>query len=548
MSTVDQKTTPDVTPDDGGPLSTQPDADAPKRIRGHGMVVQLRRWWRYLTSMRTALILLFLLALAAIPGTVFPQRGLNPLKVDQYFAAHPDLAPILDRLYAFDVYAAPWFAAIYLLLFISLIGCLVPRFKLHAKAMVRKPPAAPKHFTRLPTHDEFTAASADTAAIRAVLRKGRWRTTVRTTANGTVEISGEKGYLRETGNLVFHFALLAILAGLASGAMWGWRASALVVEGNAFCNTVQAYDQFTPGRAVAEDALAPFCVQLDDFSAEYLANGQPVQYTADVKYSEGDEDPTTPYRLQVNDPLRMDGANVYLINHGYAPILRYTDRYGTVFEGTPAFLPQDLNQTSEGVFVLPDANQDPKSDKTTPGVQMAFEGIYMPTRPPKGQPPITSQFPAERDPAITLLAYRGDTGLNTGIPHSVYSLNQDQIQSGKLTSIGSKLLTPGETWTLDDGSSITFVGTKEWASLQINQDPGQIIVLGGAVAAVLGLVGSLTVRRRRIWFRTTVADGRTVISAGGLARNDAASFDAEFRRTVAAAKAAVTSGSTRVKD
>ena len=48
------------------------------------------RWgWRQLTSMRTALILLFLLALGSVPGSVLPQQGINPSAVQQYYLSHP---------------------------------------------------------------------------------------------------------------------------------------------------------------------------------------------------------------------------------------------------------------------------------------------------------------------------------------------------------------------------------------------------------------------------------------------------------------------------
>ncbi len=103
------------------------------------------RWaWRQLTSMRTALILLFALAVASIPGSILPQRGTNPLLVDEWIAEQPTLGPIMDSLGFFDVYGAPWFAAIYLLLFISLIGCVLPRVGVHWKALRSQPPAAPQ--------------------------------------------------------------------------------------------------------------------------------------------------------------------------------------------------------------------------------------------------------------------------------------------------------------------------------------------------------------------------------------------------------------------
>src|SRR5581483_1802992 len=102
------------------PLSTQP--APPTRPSGRGPLPALRKLWRQLTSMRTALLLLALLALAAVPGTVIPQRGLDPVKVDSFLANHPHLGPLMDKLSLFDVLAAPWFAAIYLLLFISHVG------------------------------------------------------------------------------------------------------------------------------------------------------------------------------------------------------------------------------------------------------------------------------------------------------------------------------------------------------------------------------------------------------------------------------------------
>src|SRR5204863_1351133 len=99
--------------------------------------------WRRLRSMRTALVLLFLLALAAVPASLLPQRRLNPAKVVQYRAEHPALAPLLDRFGLFDVFSSPWFAAIYLLLFVSLVGCILPRVRLHLRALRKAPPTAP---------------------------------------------------------------------------------------------------------------------------------------------------------------------------------------------------------------------------------------------------------------------------------------------------------------------------------------------------------------------------------------------------------------------
>ena len=99
------------------------------------------RWgWRQLTSMRTALVLLLLLAIAAIPGSIVPQRGADPNGVSQYRTDHPDLSPTLDGLQLFVEYTSAWFSAIYILLFISLIGCVIPRTTHHFKALRARPP------------------------------------------------------------------------------------------------------------------------------------------------------------------------------------------------------------------------------------------------------------------------------------------------------------------------------------------------------------------------------------------------------------------------
>ena len=127
------------------PRGVSPDpATPPKPARsGPFGILAWGRWvWRQLTSMRTALILLFLLALASVPGSVLPQQGINPQAVQQYYAAHPSLAPWLARFSLFDVFAAPWFAATYLLLFLSLAGCVIPRTFRQAGAARQQPPRA----------------------------------------------------------------------------------------------------------------------------------------------------------------------------------------------------------------------------------------------------------------------------------------------------------------------------------------------------------------------------------------------------------------------
>ncbi|MYR62285.1 cytochrome c biogenesis protein ResB, partial [Streptomyces sp. SID625] len=114
---------------------------------GREIIGWVRWFWRQLTSMRVALLLLFLLSLGAIPGSLIPQTGSDATKVEAFRQAHTTLAPVYDRLGLFHVYSSVWFSAIYILLFVSLIGCIVPRTWQFTGQLRSRPPGAPKRLT-----------------------------------------------------------------------------------------------------------------------------------------------------------------------------------------------------------------------------------------------------------------------------------------------------------------------------------------------------------------------------------------------------------------
>lgn len=498
-----------------------------RRPPGRRTVATARRWWRQLTSMRTALVLLLVLAIAAVPGSLLPQRNISVDQVNGYYAEHPDLAPTLDRLWAFDVYSSPWFAAVYLLLFTSLVGCLVPRFRDHLRSIRRRPPLPPARMSVLPQYRRLPAG-VDPSAVVSVLRRERFRTAV-TETDDTVIVSAQKGYLRDTGNLLFHFSLLGLLVGMAAGSLYGWHGNRILVEGEsgAFCNSLQQYDEYGLGPNIDATALPPFCLQLDSFTADFLDNGQPTRFTADVRYGEDGNAPDTPYRLEVNHPLEVDGASIFLLGHGYAPVISYTDRYGVTQTTITPFLPDDQSLTSSGAAVFPDANVDPATGRADPNAQIAFEGLFVPSVPEE-PPYTTSAAPSADRPGIMLSAYRGDTGLDSGRPQSVYSVSPEQISSGALDliDIPPQILLTGESMTLDDGTTVTFDGVVDYATLEVRSDPGETAVLVAAILVLLGLLPALTVKRRRVWLRVD-DDG---VHAGGLARTEYEGFDEEFDR------------------
>ena len=482
------------------------------------------RWWRRLTAMRTAIILLFLLALAAIPGSLLPQRALNQNAVRQYFADHPTLAPVLDRLYAFDVFGSPWFAAVYLLLFVSLIGCVVPRLAEHVRALRAAPPPAPRRLQRLPDSGELATPLPGPAALDVVeeeLRVRRFRVVRRAGAESTPpgpaasgdELSAEKGSWKETGNLLFHLSLVALLLGLAGGKLWGYEGSILVTEGQGFCNSFQQYDTHSSGALVDGEDLTPICVDLEDFRAEYEENLTAASYTADIRYG-GPGEEGRPTTIGVNDPLRVDGDRVYVTGHGYAPRFTVTLPDGTAFTDVSApFLPSDqTTMSSEGALKLPDLGAGVED-------QLAIEGFFAPTGLMQGGV-LTSIDPRPLNPEVAVLAYQGYLGLDSGLPQSVYSLDASQIERGRLAEVGRANLAVGETLTLPDGTAVTFTGVDQFAALQFSHDPGQVWVLAAAIALLAGLLALLLLRRERFFARVGADPdgGGTVLSVGSLTR------------------------------
>jgi len=497
---------------------------------GLGLAGWLRWAWRQLTSMRVALVLLFLLAVGSVPGSILPQQGTDPAGVQQYYASHPALAPWLSRLGLFNVFGAPWFAAIYLLLFASLVGCVVPRtFRLAGSARAL-PPRAPRHLTRLPHSAEYAVALGPQDAIRVagqVLAGHGFR--LREPAGGGSPdaegpwISAEKGYLREAGNLLFHLALLGVLVSVALGGLFGYKADRLLVQGDTFADTASQLDEIYPGRLVSDADLGPFTITLNKFDASYVESGpqrgQPSSFDAQISYTAAPGGPVRFDQLEVNRPLSVDGAKVYLIGHGYAPEFRVTDGRGqVVYNGpTPFISGSSGNFLSEGVVKVPDAQPE----------QLGFTGIFVPTAVDVDGT-LQSAFPAADNPVVSMIAYAGNLGENSGPAQSVYQL--DTAGMHQLTA-NPQVLEVGQSLKLPDGEgTLTFTGYVPWVSLTITHDPGQIPALICGIAALGGLLLSFMVRRRRVFVRARGdAGGGSTVRVGGLARTDASGgFEAEF--------------------
>ncbi|MFD1832832.1 MULTISPECIES: cytochrome c biogenesis protein ResB [Streptomyces] len=526
----------------GTRISTAPREDSAVDVPALGPVGWARWFWRQLTSMRVALILLFLLSLAAVPGSLIPQNGADPFAVRDFKRRNGTLAEVYDKLQLFDVYSSVWFSAVYILLFVSLIGCIVPRSWQFVGQLRSRPPRAPRRLTRMPAHTTWrTGAEPERVleAARALLGGRRFRTDLTEEPGGPDgtgpggSVAAEKGYLREAGNLVFHISLIVMLLAFAAGQLWNSEGGKLIVEGDGFSNTLVHYDDFTSGSLYDTDDLDVFGFRLEEFDATFERTGPQRgtarTFRADVSYWEGADGAEKKTAIEVNHPLKVGDSKVFLVGHGYAPVVTVTDGQGEVaYRGPVPFLPQEsLGLTSTGVIKVTDyRNKDGERE------QLGFQGIFTPTYGIDARRGPHSTFPELDYPVLSLNAFHGDLGVDAGLPQNVYQLDTDKMEQFKAEDgdLFRADLRPGESVDLPDGAgTLTFERVEEWASFQISQEPGEGWALGGAIAAVLGLAGSLFVRRRRVWVRARRgADGTTVVEMAGLGRSESARLPEEL--------------------
>jgi len=457
------------------------------------------RWiWRQLTSMRIALILLLLLALAAIPGSLYPQRSADPNGVILYFKNNPGLAAWLDGLQLFDVYSSSWFSSIYLLLFISLIGCVIPRVGVHYKALIAPPPEPPTSLSRLPAYKLLANSEKHYKLSNAekYLKAKRFRVVAE---KGSIR--AEKGYIRETGNILFHTALIGVLISVGLGNALSFSAQRVLVEGETFVNNEAGFDSFTPGLLFDSKNLTPFSITLDNFSTTYdYTNpnnyGRPLDFIATVTRKLANQTATNEV-IRVNNPLQLPNSKVYLTGNGYAPVIVLRDADGRVsFSGPVVFLPQDSNLTSLGVIKNPDAKP----------MQYGMLAFFYPTPAKLKTGALTSGHPEIHFPLLTMNVYVGNLGLDSGIASNAFDLQTHglkQVAGGK-SKVKAIELKGGEIGQLPQGlGTVEFKGVKRFASLDITYNPGELYVLLFAILTFLGLIMMLITPRRRVWIRKT---------------------------------------------
>lgn len=476
------------------------------------------RWaWRQLTSMRLAIMLLLILVAAIIPASMIPQVRDDPAQVAMWVAENGTRGRLAEAVGLTDVLRAPWFAAIYLLLFISLLGCIIPRTGLWFRRLRSTPGRIPSRLEKFDGYatgrtelDEEEAASR----VRAAMRRYR-------TARVEGGVSCENGYVREGANLLFHICLFAILIVFALSQALTYRGQAIVVEGDSFVNSSLAYDSFTSGSLVGDARIEPFRVRLDDLQAEFDPEGSPTHFSASLTVTVPGEEPQN-RELALNQPVRVAGTDIFLSGNGYAPHIIVKDEAGKIaFDGHVVLADVAPDYVSRGVAKVPDTTDRDR--------QLGLQLTLYPTAAWADEA-LISVHPSPINPYLVALTWIGDLGLDGGVPQNVYELDTAGLELQTDSSgLGTMtVLERGHSALLPGGATLTFVGLDRFAALDFNHAPLMGLLGFFAVLAFASITASLLLPQRRIWIR--IEDGS--VSAAGIGRSHDDRVGADVRRAI----------------
>lgn len=478
--------------------------------------------WRTLRSMRTALILLLVLALAAVAGSLVPQVGVADARIAAMVRDHPLRARIYESLGLFDVYGSWWFTLIYVLLLVSLAACLIPRLRAFVRN-IRTRPSPARELESLRHYAEVVVPGDPDGAIRRARRVLRRRLFRVSGPNGASSISADKGLAREGGSLMFHVAFFVLLIGIVWGKGTGFSGQAVIVEGETWTEAHANYDgTIREGRFFGEDHSG-IQLRVDDFQAAYRATGQPRDFVTRGELLDPNGQAVEPVEIRVNHPAELGGVKFYQFGYGWAPVIR-VERDGVPIADGPVVCTQDappelspLQVPWSCVVRLPTLE---------PQVGIRFElwpdrrGLLALLQTGEAMPMLVQYAPV-----MTFEAFEGD-------------LLADRVQSpGSLDTVAMRrfetgVLGAGETVDVGDGLTISFPELRQYAVLTVSRDRGLLIVLLAAILILLGLLPALYTSRRKLWVEAEATGDGAVLRVGGFALQRRSQFEEEFGKVV----------------
>ncbi len=436
---------------------------------------------RFFASLKLAIVLLIIIAVASVLGTLIPQGR----SAAEYAARYGGLAQPLIRLQFTSLYHSAWFLSVLFLFALNIIVCtltrLGPKFR---RAFRPKVPSDPKALLALAVKDRSrrNAPVAEAAAgVRAVLAKHRYRVRGAESDN-RVFLLGRKRVLGWFGSDVVHIGLLVILAGGIVTGLGGFRTNLSLKEGETL-----------------EVPRAGFHLRLDKFETEYYPQGGVKDWKSSLTVLDGGA-PLTSGVVEVNHPLSYGGFSFYQTGYGW--------------DWDNPSLELSVNKKSDAAFAktlaLKVGEKVPVGDPsgTEVVVQSFFPDFVM------GEGGRAESRSAEpNNPAALVEGWQAGEKVFSGWVFAQYP-DFGQMHGAKETDLAFEL--------------------KRYEAAQVSvleaaRDPGVGFIWVGCILITAGFFLAFYWPPREIRVVVESAQGKAEVTAGGTAAKNREAFAAEFR-------------------
>ncbi len=272
-------------------------------------------FWAFFSSMKTAIVLLLVLAAASMAGTLIPQNEPPEFYLNKFGAQKYAL---MQRLSLTDVYHSTWFSVLLLLIGINLAVCSLNRFGMAWRRTFRPGVGTEVGTVRAMGRSEnlrCESGAPDTASKAAEFLKSRGYRVLSSQSGASVSLYASKGRLGIWGPYLVHLSILVVFAGAIYGGAFGFRGFTTITEGEdvGSCILEQGHEARNLG----------FKVKLHKFTIEYktkrAGQGGIVRavtgYKSDLEIIDGGK-PVMRRQIDVNNPITYRGVSFFQSSYG----------------------------------------------------------------------------------------------------------------------------------------------------------------------------------------------------------------------------------------
>lgn len=450
-----------------------------------------RKTWQTLSSIKTGVILIILVVIFSVAGTVILQRPITDPD-DMQRAYSPAMLRFLDVTGLTDVFHAPWFLALVVLVSLSIIAASVQRFPNAWRFYARPYKSPDEHFRKaLPTQAQIPIADEEeglSAAERALRHVGmRSERIVRT---NSFSLFSERNRISEMAVYMVHASLLLILLGyFIVDTLYGWKGFLVLTPGTA-SNQIELKN--------GASRTLPFSIRCDGTGEETYTDGTPKKYWSKLAVIEDGRE-ISRKEIVVNDPLVYEGVRFYQASYGTTGRVERLILNASPVQG----IAREAREISLGL------NQPLALDENT---------------------------------SVELAEVIADPVFQDG---RVYARSRDFTNSAEHLIVTSKGTNKSvnfwipEIPEISENASSPYVFEYKdlqlgvYTGLQVSHEPGQWSVWAGVVLLAIGLTFVFYVSHVRFWV-VPVTDGRGQLAlwVGGTANRNRDAFEQKFKQLV----------------